>query len=52
MDNKEYCDIVLDVFIKCIRTNDSYIKLKCNELEKNLRTTWLQSYIDCTKVKK
>lgn len=48
-DDKDYCDILLDVFYKCNTTHDSYIKLKCNDIEKLLDTTWYTAYINCKK---
>ena len=45
------CNTLLDVFYKCMTTQDSYIKNECNKMEKllNLNTTFLGMYIQCRK---
>jgi len=50
MRNKN-CDLFLDIFIKCLATNDLTKKQACIQSEKLLKINWFELYIKCNEKK-
>lgn len=45
---KTDCEFFIDVFVKCIKTEDSHIRQKCEEIQKDiLKASLLDTYLNC-----
>ena len=47
----KYCDIFLDLLVKCNTTENIDIKKNCVLIEKMLNSSWIDLYNKCKKIK-
>lgn len=46
--NDTICDDIIDIFVKCIKNQDSFTRSRCNDIRNLLGTSFVDAYVKCT----